>query len=167
MGIYAGFFALLTVVHGVMFDIFGKFFTFSDMNFAGDGAKFFSWSYLRLRKALIACILLAVLCLVLGAALVPGRQPGKRRWPLRVGAAGVMALSLVGVGLLHSSMLPQDDTMWWGNAFDPHSEEQAYKEFTDSNRMLLATGLYQYTVRDFLVSFGLEGSPVKLGELDS
>lgn len=167
MGIYAGFFALLTVVHGVMFNIFGKFFTFSDMNFAGDGAKFFSWSYLRLRKALIACILLAVLCLVLGAALVPGRQPGKRRWPLRVGAAGVMALSLVGVGLLHSSMLPQDDTMWWGNTFDPHSEEQAYKEFTDSNRMLLATGLYQYTVRDFLVSFGLEGSPVKLGELDS
>mgnify|MGYP000341021283 CR=1 FL=1 len=167
MGVYAVFFGLLSVVHGVMFNIFGKFFTFSDMNFAGDGAKFFSWSYLRLRKALIACTLLAVLCLALGAALVPGRQPGKRRWPLRVGAAGVMALSLVGVGLLHSSMLPQDDTMWWGNTFDPHSEEQAYKEFTDSNRMLLATGLYQYTVRDFLVSFGLEGSPVKLGELDS
>ena len=75
MGIYAGFFALLTVVHGVMFNIFGKFFTFSDMNFAGDGAKFFSWSYLRLRKALIACILLAVLCLVLGAAPVPRRPP--------------------------------------------------------------------------------------------
>ena len=75
--------------------------------------------------------------------------------------------SLVGVGLLHSFMLPQDDTMWWGNTVDPHSEEQAYKEFTDSNRMLLATGVYQYTVRDFLVSFGLEGSPVKLGELDS
>ena len=166
MGIYAGFFALLTVVHGVMFNIFGKFFTFSDMNFAGDGAKVFQLVLPAFAQGPHRLHPAGGALPGAGAALVPGRQPGSAGGPAR-GAAGVMALSLVGVGLLHSFMLPQDDTMWWGNTFDPHSEEQAYKEFTDSNRMLLATGLYQYTVRDFLVSFGLEGSPVKLGELDS
>lgn len=167
MGVYALFFGLLTVLHGVMFNIFGEFFTFSDMNFAGDGAKFFSWSYLNLRKALIACILLAVLCLVLGAVLVPKHTPGKRRWPLRVGA-GVAAVGAVAcVVALHQSLLPKSDTMWWGTTYDPSSEAESYKEFTDSNRNLMITGLYQYTVRDFVVSFGLEGSPIQLSELDA
>ena len=33
MGIYALFFGLLTVLHGVMFNIFGKFFSFSDTTY--------------------------------------------------------------------------------------------------------------------------------------
>ncbi|MGI6255132.1 MAG: LTA synthase family protein [Acutalibacter sp.] len=166
MGVYALFFALLTVLNGVMFNIFGEFFSFSDMNFAGDGAKFFSWSYLNLRKALVACILLAILCLALGAVLVPKHVPGKRRWPLRVGAGVAAVASVVCVLLLHQSLLPKSDTLWWGTTYDPGSESESYKEFTDSNRNLMITGLYQYTVRDFLVSFGLEGSPIQLGELD-
>ena len=166
MGVYAVFFGLLSVVHGVMFNIFGEFFTFSDTNFAGDGAKFFSLSYLNLRKALVASIVLAMLLLAVGAWLVPKRQPGKPRWPRLAGASGAILLSLVSVVLLNRSLLPQADTMTWGSLFDPSSEEQAYKDFTDSNRCLLLAGLYQYTVRDFVVSFGLEASPVDLNSLD-
>ncbi len=166
MCVYAVFFGFLSLLHGVMFNIFGKFFSFSDTSFAGDGARFFSWSYFNLRKALLACILLAILCLVAGAILVPKHTPGKRRWPLRVGAAVAAVASVVCIVVLHQSLLPKEDTMWWGNTFDPSSEEQSYKEFTDSNRNLLITGLYQYTVRDFVVSFGLEGAPIELGELD-
>lgn len=166
MGVYAVFFGLLSVVHGVMFNIFGEFFTFSDTNFAGDGAKFFSLSYLNLRKALVASIVLAMLLLAVGAWLVPKRQPGKPRWPRLAGASGAILLSLVSVVLLNRSLLPQADTMTWGSLFDPNSEEQAYKDFTDSNRCLLLAGLYQYTVRDFVVSFGLEASPVDLNSLD-
>lgn len=166
MGIYALFFGLLTVLHGVMFNIFGKFFSFSDTNFAGDGAKFFSWSYLDIHSPLIGCILLGVLCLVMAAVLVPKSQPGRKRWFLRGVAAVTGIASAVCVMMVHQSMLPRSDTMWWGNTYDPSSEAEAYKEFTDSNRNLLISGLYQYTVRDFLVSFGLEGSPIQLGELD-
>ena len=166
MGVYAVFFGLLSVVHGVMFNIFGEFFTFSDTNFAGDGAKFFSLSYLNLRKALVASIVLAMLLLAVGVWLVPKRQPGKPRWPRLAGASGAILLSLVSVVLLNRSLLPQADTMTWGSLFDPSSEEQAYKDFTDSNRCLLLAGLYQYTVRDFVVSFGLEASPVDLNSLD-
>lgn len=164
---YGLFFGLLTIVHGVMFNIFGKFFTFSDTHFAGDGAQFFSWSYLRLRKAFVLCIVAAVLCLVLAAILAPKAKAGKRRWPWRVGAAAVMALSLTCVGLLHTALLPRANEMTWGTVFDANSEAQSYKEFTDSNRNLMITGLYQYTLRDFLVSYGLEENPVRLADLDN
>ena len=113
-----------------MFNIFGEFFTFSDTNFAGDGAKFFSLSYLNLRKALVASIVLAMLLLAVGAWLVPKRQPGKPRWPRLAGASGAILLSLVSVVLLNRSLLPQADTMTWGSLFDPNSEEQAYKDLT-------------------------------------
>ena len=166
MGIYALFFGFLTVLHGVIFHIFGEFFSFSDMNFAGDGAKFFSWSYFKLRPGLLPCIVLAILLLALGAVLVPKHTPGKRRWPLRVGAGVAAVGSVACVLCLHQSMLPQSDTMWWGSTYDPSSEAEAYKEFTDSNRNLMITGIYQYTIRDFLVSFGLEGSAIQLEELD-
>ena len=78
MGAYAVFFGLLSVVHGVMFNIFGEFFTFSDTNFAGDGAKFFSLSYLNLRKALVASIVLAMLSANRGNPGGPGwlEHPG-------------------------------------------------------------------------------------------
>ena len=50
MGALGLLFALLAVAHGVMYNVFGHFFSFSDMNFAGDGAEFFDWAYLRLPK---------------------------------------------------------------------------------------------------------------------
>ncbi len=71
------FFSLLVVVHGAMYNIFGNFFTFSDLNFAEDGARFFSWSYLNFRKLFLICIFAAVLLMVAAAILVPPKKPGK------------------------------------------------------------------------------------------
>ncbi len=167
MGVYALFFGFLCLLHGVMFNIFGKMFSFSDTNFAGDGARFFSWSYFNLRKAYLLCLLLAVVFLVLGAVLAAKPKGDRRQWILRgCVVASAWILSAGCILFTHNSLLPRADTMWWGNTFDPSSKEQAYKEFTDSNRNLLMTGLYQYTVRDFVISFGLEREPVQLEELD-
>lgn len=166
MGVLGVFFSLLTLVHGVMYHIFGEFFSFSDTNFAGDGARFFSLTYFQIPLGLVGGILLALLVMALGIFLVPSHKPGKRRWPLRVGALVVAAAAIGGIFSLHNSLMPKEDTMWWGNAYDPKNEKQSYKEFTDSNRNLMMTGLYQYTVRDFLVSFGLEGDVLSLDRLD-
>ena len=100
---------------------------------------------------------------VAGAQAPTGGNPGGPGW---LEHPGPSFCPLVSVVLLNRSLLPQADTMTWGSLFDPNSEEQAYKDFTDSNRCLLLAGLYQYTVRDFVVSFGLEASPVDLNSLD-
>ncbi|MDR0889073.1 MAG: sulfatase-like hydrolase/transferase [Oscillospiraceae bacterium] len=158
-----GIFSLLAFTHSVMFNIFGEFFTFADLNFAGDGAKFFSWTYLRLRLALLACILLAILIMVLAAWLAPKK---KGNWKTRVAALAVIAVCIVPMVMAHNRLIPvEEEEMWWGSTFDPNAA--LYKDFTDSNRCLLLTGLYHYTFRDLLTSTGLRSDVRSTQELDA
>lgn len=148
-------FALLTVTHGVMYNVFGHFFSFADMNFAGDGARFFSWSYFNLRKAFVLCVVLAVLLMVLAAFLAGKPRPGGKRWKTRVAVLVLAVLAAVPIGLLHAQLLPEEEGISWDTTYDPSSDESAYKAFSDPNRCLNLAGLYQYTFRDLTVSLGL------------
>lgn len=147
------FFALLAVTHGVMYNIFGHFFSFSDMNFAGDGAKFFSWSYLKLRKAFLLCVVFSILLMAIAAFLVGKPKEGSKRWKWRLAALGVALLSIIPIAVPHVQLLT--DVMWWGNAYNPNSDREVYRNFTDPNRSLHLAGLYQYTFRNLTVSLGL------------
>lgn len=161
-------FSVLTLVHCAMFNIFGNFFTFSDTNFAGDGARFFSWSYLNFRKALLLCIVLAVLMMAFAAFLVPPKPESRKKRIISKSAAGAAALlSLVPILCMHFSLQPKSDTMWWGNTYDPNAETEIYSEFTNTNRCVMLTGLYQYTFRNFTVSFGIGQSHQGADKLDA
>ena len=177
MGVLGTVFALLCILHGVLYKLVGKMFSFSDMNFAGDGAKFFSWAYLDLRKAFYLGILLAVLLMILAIVLCVRKpvasgeksQKPKLRRSLRL-AASVLAsaAAVTAIVCVHNASLPKADSMWWGNTYDPVADGEfvAYKDFTDSNRCLMMTGLYQYTFRNFLISMGLEGDSQSVEKLD-
>ena len=52
----------LCIVHGIYINMFRKFFSFSDIVFAGDGAAFADLSYLVIRKLLLAFILGVFVC---------------------------------------------------------------------------------------------------------
>ena len=83
MGVLGVAFFILTIVHGVYFNMFRKLFSFSDLAYAGDGFAFLDVSYLVIRKL---AILLGLLCLALMIAamvLVPReREPLKPRLAL-------------------------------------------------------------------------------------
>ncbi len=149
----------LTLVHAAMFNIFGRLFTVADIGFAGDGAKFFSFSYLRFRKALLLCILLSVLMMAAAAFLAPERAPDrKKRVFHRALAGGACALDFVPfIGVLVSflSQLPDQYSLWWGSTYTPNAEAEAYRDFTNPNSAMMLTGLYQYTFRNILVSYGI------------
>ena len=149
------FFALLVIVHGAMYNIFGHLFSFADMNFAGDGAKFFSWSYLHLRKALLFCVLGSILLMALAAFLT---EPKAGRWKVahkRIAALLLAVLAAVSIAVQHHQLLPAEEgSMWWGDTYRPNSEPELYKEFSDPNRSAMLTGLYQYTFRNLLISCG-------------
>ncbi len=166
MLVLAALYGLLAIVHGVIFNIFGRFFTFSDMNFAGDGAKFFSWSYFDLRKAFLLCVFLFLLLMAFAAFLAQKPKPGSKRWKSRTAAFCAGVLSVTALVCTHNALLPREDSMWWGSTFHPYAEPVVYKEFTDSNRCLPLTGLYQYTFRDLAVSLGLEEDHQSVEKLD-
>ncbi len=166
MGAVGVFYAFLALLNGVMFNIFGHFFSFADMNFAGDGAKFFSWTYLRLPKKL--WFFLALFLLAVALAVLLAGEPGGRRepWKVRLGALALAGLSLVPLAWASHSLTPKEDAMWWGSTYTPNDEKEIYREFTDVNRCLKLTGLYQYTVRNLATSFGLGVDGGSREELD-
>lgn len=155
MGVLGGFFAFLTVLHGVMYNVFGHLFSFADMNFAGDGARFFSWSYFRLPKKMYLFVLLFLL--MVAAAIILCARPkvsGRRLWIQRGCALLAVSLCILGIGLAHKQLMPKKNSiMSWDTKYDP--DILVYSSFTDTNRSMKLTGLYQYTARNFAVSFGI------------
>ena len=154
LGILGAAFFILTIVHGVYYNMFRKFFSFGDMAFAGDGFAFLDSSYLVIRKL---AILLGLLCLglmVLAILLVPKEREGRRfrliagGGPLAAGALGILAVCLV--------FFRGADTMIWDMGSDPAT---VYENFTDTRSSLSLLGLYHYTFRDIqLVLFPGGGS---------
>lgn len=150
-------FAVLTLVHAVMFNMFGSFFSLQDLVYAGDGAKFFSLSYLNMRKALVLTAVLAIAGSICAAWLI-SKTPWKPRRlfaliPMVAGAALILHLH---TPLIYVAPETGAATMTWdvsyeaGEEVDP--EQLLYTEFTNTNKCLNMTGLYHYTVRNIVVT---------------
>jgi len=134
-------FSVLCVVHGIYINMFRKFFSFSDIAFAGDGAAFMDASYLVIRKALLVWILLCLAGVVLSVLLVPPK--GKTgSW---VAGAAMAVVGLVLILVTRFALLGRSDAVIWNQNQDPAF---LYEDFTDSRACLSMLGIYQYTFRD-------------------
>lgn len=132
--------ALLAVTHGIFINMFRKFFSFSDIAFAGDGAAFLDTSYLVIRKILLVWIVLCFLLVVLAALLVPpGVRPRRRD-----AAAAIVGLAVILV-TRYAILGKSSDVIIWDQNLDPAF---LYEDFSDSRACLTMLGLYQYTFRD-------------------
>jgi phosphoglycerol transferase MdoB-like AlkP superfamily enzyme len=144
---------VLAVAHAAMYNLFGSFFTFSDLLYAGDGAKFFSASYLQVRKLLLVCAALAMIGAVAAAVLLPKLR--YRPWRLLT-CLGAFACGVSGIWLLGASLhtdMPAEEVMSWSVVMDTNDaarRAQLYTEFTNANVCLPMTGLYQYTFRNLI-----------------
>lgn len=148
------FHSLLCIVHGVMYNIFGNFFSFADLAYTGDGAKFFSFTYLDVRKGLLLCCGLAVVGAVFLASAMPKESGRKKRL---VFAVLLAALGIGGIWWQHGAILDRVPSyLTWDNAGVQDTDANNYKGMTNVNRAMSQTGIYQYLFRSFLVSSGLE-----------
>ncbi len=163
--------AVLVATHAVMYHLFGNFFGFPDLAYAGDGAAFFSLKYLQMRKLLLAAILAALVLGVLAAVWLPKLEYHRKR--ILTGAVTVV-VCVGGLLLLNHSMLGETDTdseMRWDVALEKDSREdyvrKAYTEFRNPNACLPIAGLYQYTWRDFVKTFLTKASGEETDALES
>ena len=148
-------FGVLTLAHAALWNLFGTFFSLTDLNYAGDGIAFFSLSYIKIRKLLIVFVIFAVIGAVFAAVCLPKRGYSLPR--VLTGAALFVCGGLC-VWLLHSSMTVKANPqmIWWGTAIEQQTMEQQmtetdqkiYTEFDRSNLCLPMTGIYQYSFRD-------------------
>lgn len=147
-------FSLMNIVHAVMYNLFGNFFSFSDLLYAGEGAAFFSLSYLNARKLLWITSIGAI---VLSVFLVCNLK--KRSYTIKKLAIGVI---LIGVGLggiitQHNKIVANLNTaLSWDMAWYDQNEASIYQDMTNKNHVMSMTGIYQYLYRSFVVAAGLE-----------
>ena len=152
--------ALLAAVHAVMYHLFGSFFRFSDMLYAGEGAAFFSIRYVQMRKLLAVGLIFFLAAGVSAAVFLPKRP---YRLPRFLIGGGVIVLSVIGLLLLNKSNIitveRNDNTITWDvlkaeeKVQKTDVRKQQYTEFLNANACLPMTGLYQYTWRDLTKSF--------------
>lgn len=148
-------FALLTIAHCVLYQLTGACFSFADLAYAGDGARFVSAAYFHLKVGQwlsIAVCLALMLCAVI---FTPKARPGRRGG---IAAAVLAAACAAGIFVVHTVLMPKggavehSEYLAWDNAESHDTLADAYAEFTNANRCLMFSGLYQYTVRGAVVT---------------
>lgn len=150
--------AVLVATHAIMYHLFGNFFGFSDLLYAGDGAAFFSFQYLQMRKLLLVALVAALTLGLLAAVWLPKLEYSRRR--ILPGVIAAVAC-VAGLLLLNHTMIgttEADTEMRWDVAEDNAASDgdyakRAYAEFRNPNVCLPMTGLYQYTWRDFVKTY--------------
>ena len=140
MFLTGGAFCILALVHGVYINMYGKFFSFADLGFAGDGAAFMDTSYLVIRRLLLLGIILCAALFLLSAALTPRKCKLRLLWGVPMAAAGAAVIIA-----LCSTVLGADTVLIWNQHEDPSF---LYDNFSDDQANMNMLGLYQYTFRD-------------------
>ena len=165
-------FALLTIAHCVLYQLTGTCFSFADLAYAGDGVRFISASYFRLRKGewfSLAVCLAMMLCAVI---FTPQTHVGRRGG---IAAAVLAATCAAGILVVHTTQMPQggivehNEYLAWNDAASHDTLSETYAEFTNANRCLMFSGLYQYTVRGAAVTLWPQttADTERIAELDA
>lgn len=164
--------ALLTIAHCVLYQLTGTCFSFADLAYAGDGARFISASYFRLRKGewfSLAVCLAMMLCAVI---FTPQTHVGRSG---RIAAAVLAAACAAGILVVHTTQMPRggivehNEYFAWNDAASHDTLSETYAEFTNANRCLMFSGLYQYTVRGAVVTIWPQttADTERIAELDA
>ena len=165
-------FALLTIAHCVLYQLTGTCFSFADLAYAGDGARFVSAAYFHLKVGQwlsIAVCLALMLCAVI---FTPKTHVGRRGG---IAAAVLAAACAAGIFVVHTTQMPRggavehSEYLAWDNAESHDTLADAYAEFTNANRCLMFSGLYQYTVRGAAVTLWPQttADTERIAELDA
>lgn len=165
-------FVLLTITHCVLYQLTGTCFSFADLAYAGDGARFVSAAYFHLKVGQwlsIAVCLALMLCAVI---FTPQTRVGRRGG---IAAAVLAAACAAGIFVVHTTQMPRGGIMEhseylaWDNAESHDTLADAYAEFTNANRCLMFSGLYQYTMRGAVVTIWPQttADTERIAELDA
>jgi len=144
-GVCFGVFFFCFFTHCVYYTYTGFFFGFNLLQSASEGSAYI-WDTIVNTSPLIFLICIAIIaCAVFAIIKFPKHE--KSNWKnLAIVCAVFVLLHLI----TPSFMGKANDTLKWDNWRNPRN---VYDSFNDSNKTMKICGLYEYTVRDFYVTF--------------
>ena len=146
-----GLFHVLFLTNAIMRRAKGNFFSFSSLMYAADGFKFLDASYLQVRKMVWIILVFSIAVLTAAVLLMPREKPRKARVILSLILA---AVGILGINLNRERNL--SDRLQ--NHFNIYHSSLLYENFSNPNECVMLCGLYQYTFRDFCVTYGIYDS---------
>lgn len=157
-GIFFAVFFVMFLTNGIYYSLTGYFFSFNLLLMAGEGSRYITDTILNagILFYLMALVILALF--VFAEIKMPSRE--KNAYGKMVFTACVfMVLHLITPLLLGAS----NDELSWDTWRNPHN---VYINFNDSNKNMKICGLFEYTVRDFYMTFLKPDEPEDDGELE-
>lgn len=138
-------FVTIAVTHSGFMSVFGKFFSFSILQYVG-GGEFASTAYIHIARRVVAGAAVTVLLMMTSGRLIHILPPKQNNKTTAIGLLA-FAVGVTGVNLTQKHYFPTIDTVIWANN-ENDTTNAIYQDFTDGTNSLLVSGLYQYTVRD-------------------
>lgn len=139
----------LIILYGqtIYFNLFYKFFSFADMSLMEEGAKYVDFSYFTINQETILYGVLLFLGLILTCFIIPKKQSKQNK---------LLICLLLGGGILFSSIHANNhkpssvDPAIWNASSSP---SYIYETYNDTTKALLMSGTYQYTFKNFAMTF--------------
>lgn len=149
MIVTASFYNVCILIHCGLYSWNGRFFSFSDVMFADDGAEFFSFDYIKIRIISIIAVVISIAVAIIASRL---KMSGERYTIPRVAVSLIaFAVGIIGIRAAEYTWLSSYVSVSW----DSYKQEgDLYQSFTDTPNCMLLIGLYQYTARDAWLSLG-------------
>ena len=139
----------LIILYGqtIYFNLFYKFFSFSDMSLMGEGAKYVDLSYFNLPMKIILFGLILFIIMILSFKLMEKESNPK----INIGSSLMLVIGILLSlsGFNHYYPQPVDNTLW--NAAS--TPNYIYESYNDTTKSLLLSGSYHYTFKNFTMTF--------------
>ena len=139
------FFFIMFIVQNIYYSTMGNFFGFSLMALAGEGSDYFLDALRNCNLFVYLFIIILIVLYVYIMRVFPKNTIYSRKKLFHVGLLFIV-LHVFSRLLLGSGNFE----LTWDTWRNPRN---VYNNFNDSNKCLVLTGLYEYTVRDFYVTY--------------
>lgn len=146
---FFGIFTILQFTNLLFSRIFSKFFMFKDLLYSGEGIEFINSIFLYIKPVDVIVVLVGIAFIVLSIFTQKFiSKENKKTKVITIVISGFLIITLFAtVQILIGKSKPANH---W-NAFSV--KRNIYNQFNDSKRALMLCGLYEYSFRDFYLTF--------------
>ncbi len=159
--IYIGFSVLalvLFLVHNIYYSVAENFFDFNLLDMASEGSSYILDALKKTRFWILPIILIDFYFIYIGCHHLPDRK--RNNYKILTRALVTLVIGHMVIPVLLGSA--NADLTWstWRNA------RNIYNSFNDSNKSMMVSGLYEYTFRNFYVTYLKEKEKTDTTEVD-
>jgi len=141
-------FSIISFTQIIFFRIFSKFFSFSDLLYSGEGLDFFDsiFGYFKISDLIILLVIFFITLSIFSYRYISEDNKKQKQITLSI----VIFIICLLIGFVQIRIGKSTDPTNWDSFAN---KRNIYNQFNDTKRSLMLCGLYEYSFRDFYITF--------------